>query len=166
MNSSENFNLKIDKEFHYKTYHFDIDVHPNMSMVALWNKIRDAVQNTELEKTDTPVLYHFNITGLMRDDENAGIQELLDDMLSLTNMIVPTMMKLIETGKGYPRERRLDAPDALKPLHTTYSAIKRACNIQMITPVLNIQVSYSGIAYLMCDTKEIDKYDEGDSSDE
>lgn len=159
--------LRIDKDFHYTTIHLDIEVSPQTSVIALYNKVRDVIANAELVTTDTPVLYHFNVTGIMTEDENAGVQELLDDMLSLTNMIVPTTLKALETGFGYKRERRLDAPDSLKPLHTTYSVIKRACNIRMITPVLNIQVSYHNVSYLMCDTKEIDKYDdEGDSSDE
>lgn len=163
-----NFNeLKIEKEFHYSTKHFDIEVFNYMPLTDLKAKIDAALHSQVLEHTDTPVLYHFNITGLF-SPEDSELQQLLDDMLVLTNVIVPITLQSLETGKGYKRERRLNAPDKLKPLHTTYSVIKRACNHEIITPVLNIQISYSGVSYLLCDTKEIDKYEksEEDSSDE
>lgn len=155
--------LKIDTDYNYLTKHFDLHMRNPMPVAEIKTQLTTALQNEHIEKTTLPVLYDFNVTG---EVENAEIDELVGYILSLANIIVPVTLKFLETGKGYTRERRLDVPVKLKPLHTSFSCIKGACNSEILTPILNIQITFGNIKYLLCDGREVDEVKKEDSSDE
>ena len=155
--------LKIDTDYNYLTKHFDLHMRNPMPVAEIKTQLTTALQNEHIEKTTLPVLYDFNVTG---EVEKAEIDELVGYILSLANIIVPVTLKFLETGNGYKRERRLDVPVKLKPLHTSFSCIKGACNNEILTPILNIQITFGNIKYLLCDGREVDEVKKEDSSDE
>ena len=169
-----NFNtLKIEKDYNFITKNIPLYLHRNTSVKDMMNIIKTALEQEIPEKTSLGVLYNFQIQDISNEfpecDENFELEEklqpVIDYLLTVAHVAIPLTLQALETGKGYKRERRLDVPDRLKPLHASYGALKRACNNEILTPMLNIKVEYNGLFYLLCDGRNLDVV-KGDSSDE
>lgn len=169
-----NFNtLKIEKQYNFITKNIPLNLHRDTSVKDMMNIIKTALEQAIPEKTSLGVLYNFQIQDISNEfpecDENFELEEklqpVIDYLLTVTHVVIPLTLQALETGKGYKRERRLDVPDRLKPLHASYGALKRACNNEILTPMINIKVEYNGLFYLLCDGRNLDVI-KGDSSDE
>lgn len=160
-----NFNkLKIDTDYNYITHHFDLNLGKQPIPVKLiQSEVKRVLSEAEINKTEMCVLYDFSIAA--EPDGSLEIDELVSFLLTLSNIIVPEVLQFLDTKQSYKRERRLDVPDKLKPLHTSYGMLKRACNSQLLTPVMNIKINFSNVSYIMCDGRDVDEIKE-ESSDE
>ena len=160
--------LKIEKDYNYLTKNIPLELHNGMSIKEVQSVISAALKDVDLEKTELGVLYKFEIKDAndkFKPANEAEMQGCLDLLYTVANIAVPLTFAALKTGKGYPRERRLGVPDRLKPLHTSYSSVKSACNDEMITPKLNIVIALHDIFYCLCDGKTLDEV-KGDSSNE
>ena len=161
--------LKIEKDYNYLTKNIPLELHNGMSIKEVQSVISAALKDVDLEKTELGVLYKFEIKDtnneFSRPTDEAEMKGLADFLLTIANIAIPLTFAALKTGKGYPRERRLGVPDRLKPLHTSYSSVKSACNDEMITPKLNIIIALHDMFYCLCDGKTLDEV-KGDSSNE
>ena len=165
--------LKIEKDYNFITKNIPLDLHRDTALKDIMLTVSAALKDIVLEKTSLGVCYNFQIKDISEEfpecDENFELEEklqpVIDYLLTVANVAIPLTLKTLETGNGYKRERRLDVPDRLKPLHASYGTLKRACNNEILTPKINIKVEYNGLFYLLCDGKELDRM-KGDSSDE
>ncbi len=148
-------NLKIITDYNYITKSMNLNFSNGMAFKDLGDDIENQLRSLNMQPTSLPVLYDFNVAAT--DTEGLEVDELVNLLTFIANLAVAKTLIFLENGKGYPRERRLDVPEKLKPLHASYGAIKRACNNAIITPVINIKVSFSGICYLFCMGREIDE---------
>lgn len=155
--------LKITTDYNYLTKNIYLEVHKDTPVNLIQAEVTKKVKELEMQHTSLPILYDFEIGAA--DTEFSEHQELVDFLLTVVNIVIPTTLKLLEDGEGYKRERRLDVPDKLKPLHASFGTIKRACNHKIYTPLMNIRVSYNDLFFVLCDGREIDEV-KGDSSDE
>ena len=157
--------LKINTDYNYITNHFDLALGKMpIAIKDIQNKVKEALSAADIQKTEMCVLYDFSIEA--EPDAEISVDFVVDFMLSLSNIIVPTVFSFLDTKTSYKRERRLDVPDKLKPLHTSYGIVKNACNSRLLTPILNIKINYSNISYIMCDGRVIDEVKTEDGSDE
>ena len=165
--------LKIEKQYNFITKNIPLNLHRDTSVKDMMNIIKTALEQEMPEKTTLGVLYHFEIQDISEEfpelnedfEVEENLQPVLDYLLTVAHIAIPLTLQTLETGKGYKRERRLDVPDKLKPLHASYGALKRACNNEILTPLINIQIEYNNILYLLCDGRNLDVV-KGDSSDE
>ena len=165
--------LKIEKDYNFITKNIPIYLHRNTTLKDMAYTIQVALEKAIPEKTSLGVVYNFQIADVSDEfpecTENCELEEklqpVIDYLLTVANVAIPLTLKALETGNGYKRERRLDVPDRLKPLHASYGTLKRACNNEILTPKINVKVEYNGLFYLLCDGKELDRM-KGDSSDE
>lgn len=143
--------LKIKKEYNPKTYSCSVKINEKSFKVIndILNRTINSLATTV--ESDYPSLFAFYIE--TADEENH------EDLLTYANIIVPSLLRALETGKGYKRERRLGVPENLKALNTTYSTLKRACNHEIKPHCLNIVLYMGDYRYLFCDGVSI-KYAE------
>lgn len=160
--------LKIQKEFKFITKNIYLEVHKHTPISKIKAEVEKKVKEVLDGPTDLPVLYDF--TTAAADTEFAEYAELADFMLTLANVVIPVTLQALETGKGYKRERRLDVPDKLKPLKASFGTVKRACNHEILTQLMNIRITYNDTFFLFCDGKDIvladDEEKKGDDSNE
>jgi len=155
--------LKIQKEFKFITKNICLEVRNLMPISEIKAEVDKKIKEVIDQPTSLPVLYEFEIAAA--DTEITNPDDDAQFMLTLANIVVPTTLQALETGKGYKRERRLDAPDALKALHTSYGTIKRACNHEVLTQIMNIKINSTFGYFLLCDGKDVVLAEEGDSNE-
>lgn len=149
--------LKIITDYNFIHKHFTLEVGPEMAIKEVMKQLQILLQNCK-EKTTLPVLYDFTIAATWLEEYD--ITELADYLVSLANAVVPVVLQELETGQGYKRERRLDVPEKLKALHASFGCIKRACNNEIYTPIMNIKLNFNDVSYLFCMGREIDEIKE------
>lgn len=145
--------LKIVTDYNFKHETFTIEIEPETAVKEVMLQVDPMLDR--IEPTSLPVLYDFDVAAAWLEDYK--IEDLADYLASLANIVVPVVLRKLETGKGYKRERRLDVPDKLKPLHASYGCIKRACNYEIKTPIINIKINFNNVSYLFCMGREIDE---------
>lgn len=151
--------LKIITDYNFLHH----DIHLKLSQHSTIKEIRDIflaqLNALNLKLTTLPVLYDCYCDAAATDD----IPEVLEQC---ARIMVPTLLQFLETGESYQRERRLDVPDKLKPLHASYGCIKRACNNQIKTPVINIRITINDLSYYFCMGRDIDTIEQKETSNE
>ena len=145
--------LKIITDYNFKHETFTLELEPETAVKEVMLKVEPWLEH--IEPTGLPVLYDFDVAAPWLEDYEK--EELAGYLVSLANVVVPVVLHALETGKGYKRERRLDVPDKLKPLHASYGCIKRACNYEIKTPIINIKINFNDVSYLFCMGREIDE---------
>jgi len=149
-------NLKIIKDYNFKTIDIDLPLTEDQLGLKPLNDYINGIIQTIKPDCNLATCFNFNV----RLNFEADMEEKLDIVLTLANYCVPTLMEHLETGKGYKRERRLGAPENMKVLHTTQSAVKRAANHEMYPNVINVRIVLDDIIYYLCDGAK------GEDSDE
>ncbi len=144
--------LKIKKEYNPHIFATVIDLRDKSSLTEINAAFEKSIDDLLVSaKRDIPTLF---ILKIVPDNEADS-----EDLITYAHLIVPIILQKLETGKGYERERRLDAPEQLKALNAKYSTIKRACNYDMRVHCLNIQIEYGPFIYYFCDGKDIKELD-------
>ena len=169
-----NFNkLKIDTDYNYKTVNIPLNIDLDMSLSQVKAVVEKEIEKIEIKPTSLPVLYDYSVAATGLDEI-----EFADLLITLANIIVPVTLQHLETGEVYERihvgdgkkpgkrEYRLDVPQKLKALHASNTVLKRACNRELITPVLNITIGDGTTNYYLCMGRDIEEDLVGDSSDE
>lgn len=161
--------LKIVKEYHPLHIHKTFVASYDDSLKSMEAVITQAVENIiPTNITETPTLFSFEVVennSFNAEAPKLNEKDAYDFVLSLANLIVPTLLQKLETGQGYARERRLGAPEPFKALNTSYSVIKRATNHEMKPSCLNIAIQCGDIFYYLCDGKEINKVEGKETTD-
>lgn len=154
--------LKIITDYNFIHKTFTLPVEKEESIKTTMQTIQPMLNDCK-KKTTLPTLYEFNVAAAWLEDYE--VDDLVEYLVSLASVVVPVVLQELETGKGCARERRLDVPEKLKPLHASYGCIKRACNNELYTPVMNIKLNFNKVSYFFCMGRDIDEV-KGESSDE
>lgn len=135
--------LKIDKNYQYQTYSYNVHLNPQDSIFELKTKIREIITTESFFiESSLPINYEFII-------HTSGSIELTDQadsfFITTVNIISAIFFECFCINKGRPRERRLDVPDTLKLLAGNMSLIKRAINSQTKNDLFNITVAWDNL---------------------
>ena len=149
-------NLKIIKDYNFKTIHIDIPLKEEQLGIKKLNDYISSIIEKIQPECNLSTCFEFNFIPAFEADE----EEKTDLMLTLANYCVPMLMRHLEIGIGYKRERRLNAPEQLKTLHTTQSVIKRATNYAMYPDKINIKIILDNLTYYLCDGRKVEDSDE------
>lgn len=155
--------LKIITDYNYIHKPLSLTIAQDTPIKEIMEQVKSLIQPYK-DKTSIPVLYDFTVAAAWLEDYSE--QELVEYLVGLANIVVPVVLKELETGKGYGRERRLDVPEKLKPLHSSFGAIKRACNNEIYTPVINIKLDFNNVSYMFCMGREIDEVKQEEEGNE
>lgn len=141
-------NYKIIKEFKYTTVSEETKISTEAAVLEL-KKLCGATFSRMVAHQPLAVSYELtlNADGVADDDDCTFF-------LGFVNIACAEFFRVMVLPERRTGEYRLDAPDRLKGLKTSYSLIKKACNNKTINDIFNLTIRYKDLVFVLCDEKD------------
>ena len=155
-------NFKIVKEFNYTTESYCTGINTEAAVFEL-KKLCDDIFSRMIKHNALAVSYELELDS----DSSVANEDDCNFFLGFVNVACGEFFRMMSKQERRSSDYRLDAPEKLKCLKTSFSLIKRASNYQTINDVFNLTIKYKDLIFMLCDEKTIaDEKDFIHSADE
>lgn len=145
--------LKIKKSYNYTTYQGLIENEDllGMSLIKMREHAGQAVKEILAQRSPIETCYEITLAS----NDAAATDEEVESFYTFVNICASEFFQqIVDMQKHRNRERRLDVPEGLRAVKTSFSVIKRAVNYETIIDNFNLVIKYKDLVYTLCNEKE------------